>query len=1091
MNVLLISQCNKNALPQTRRILDNFAERKGARAWQTSITQAGLNTLRKLLRKTARRNTAVACHWIKKANKTELLWIVGNAAKFNDQGTIPTNTTRRNILRTESENSWNTIEDISIIAGLAGLFHDFGKANDLFQKKLTNRKSKKTEPFRHEWVSLRLFQAFVSNKTDEVWLNELLSCNKSLPPKAFESLIKDTNKNTQNPFKEINQPLAQIIAWLIVSHHRMLGYPPYVDTSKDKIKPPKLKNAHKWMVSAKLGPFWNSPQFKNPDWDIKDFQDVWKFKKGIPVASSTWQNKAKSLARRALKSLNLLQRTWLEDFFSIHLARLALMMADHTYSSREPEELWQSPKCKLFANTDRKTKEPKQKLDEHLIGVAHNSVLFAKSLPNFRKDLPAITRHKGLTKRNKNSLFRWQDKAYELAVLLQEKASVQGFFGVNMASTGAGKTFANARIMYGLASEKLGCRFNIALGLRTLTLQTGDAIRERLHLQEDDLGVLVGSSAVKQLHNLRTEKEKFNDSESIEELFDPNQYVAYEGSLFQGRFNSWFRQNPNLHRLVSAPVLVSTIDYLMPATESFKGGHQIAPMLRLLSSDLVLDEPDDFNLEDLPALTRLANWAGMLGSKLLLSSATLPPDFIKALFEAYLSGRKAFQNSCGEPGIPLNICCAWFDENRIENCFADSTNSFMETHESFVEKRIENLQKTPVLRKNKILPLEANSLSAQKAISVMADTIHENIFKLHSYHNQHNENSGHKISIGLIRMSNINPLVAVARELFSKNSLPDHIVHFAIYHSKHPLAVRSDMEEKLDEILNRKNQNTIWKNPKIQKCLKYFPEKNHIFVVIATSVAEVGRDHDYDWAIVEPSSMRSIIQLAGRIQRHRKQSPQTSNMLTLSKNFKGLTGEEISFNKPGFESKDYLLKDHDLANILDPEQFEIITAIPRIKKREILNQSENLVDLEHAHLHAKLFGYQAQKEKDYAAVWWQNNVSWCYEMQRRLPFRKSTKDQKFILYFEEEGDSPKFNLVEDDGTLTLRDKSFERIKFEAGDRVYPWFNNDFTLIAIKLMQRTGLCLEEISMKFGEIRIQINETENLKFDPLFGIFKEIK
>lgn len=30
-----------------------------------------------------------------------------------------------------------------------------------------------------------------------------------------------------------------------------------------------------------------------------------------------------------------------------------------------------------------------------------------------------------------------------------------------------------------------------------------------------------------------------------------------------------------------------------------------------------------------------------------------------------------------------------------------------------------------------------------------------------------------------------------------------------------------------------------------------------------------GRDHDYDWAIVEPSSMRSIIQLAGRIRRHR------------------------------------------------------------------------------------------------------------------------------------------------------------------------------------------------------------------------------
>ena len=33
MNVLLISQCNKNALKETRRILDQFAERRGDRTW--------------------------------------------------------------------------------------------------------------------------------------------------------------------------------------------------------------------------------------------------------------------------------------------------------------------------------------------------------------------------------------------------------------------------------------------------------------------------------------------------------------------------------------------------------------------------------------------------------------------------------------------------------------------------------------------------------------------------------------------------------------------------------------------------------------------------------------------------------------------------------------------------------------------------------------------------------------------------------------------------------------------------------------------------------------------------------------------------
>ena len=99
MNILLISQCEKRALTETRRILDQFAERRGDRTWQTPITQQGLDTLRKLLRKTARKNTAVACHWIRGMDHSELLWTVGDASRFNAQGAVPTNSTQRNVLR--------------------------------------------------------------------------------------------------------------------------------------------------------------------------------------------------------------------------------------------------------------------------------------------------------------------------------------------------------------------------------------------------------------------------------------------------------------------------------------------------------------------------------------------------------------------------------------------------------------------------------------------------------------------------------------------------------------------------------------------------------------------------------------------------------------------------------------------------------------------------------------------------------------------------------------------------------------------------------------------------------------------------------
>ena len=103
MNVLLVSQCSGRALPESRRILDQYAERRGERTWQTAMTKDGLDTLRRLLGKTARKNTAVACHWIRGADHSELLWIVGDSGQFNMRGGTPTDSTSRDILREKDE----------------------------------------------------------------------------------------------------------------------------------------------------------------------------------------------------------------------------------------------------------------------------------------------------------------------------------------------------------------------------------------------------------------------------------------------------------------------------------------------------------------------------------------------------------------------------------------------------------------------------------------------------------------------------------------------------------------------------------------------------------------------------------------------------------------------------------------------------------------------------------------------------------------------------------------------------------------------------------------------------------------------------
>lgn len=1077
MNVLIISRCTKRAREESCRILDQFAERNGDAAWQTAITLEGVNTLRRLLRKTARRNTAVACHWLKKNGQTELLWIVGNLRRFNAQGRVPTNWTMRSVPGNREELRWQCAESIALLAAIAGLFHDFGKAGHSFQASLTSKKAKSYQPYRHEWISVRLFQAFVGNQTDDEWLAKLGTLTPGEEPPILGRLCKDHQTFTDSPFRTL-PPLAKTVAWLILSHHRL---PENFQSRSQE----SLEHCESWLENQ-LNADWNALNHRSDEWTPRDFHNVWTFPHGTPLQSHVWREKARQIARRAQHATTLKMWGQMNQIFTLHMARFCLMLADHFYSASIPTAAWQDADYSPWANSDRNTGAMKQHVDEHLVGVAHHAFVLGRQIMHARASLPAIARHKGFSKRASSPLFHWQNAAWDTARALRDRSREEGFFGVNMASTGCGKTFANARIMYALADEQEGCRFTVALGLRTLTLQTGEALRERLQLENDDLAVLIGSSAVKQLwqQNADEKYEADRGSDSQSAFADEQQYVHYEGTTHSGILEKWLKGDGAVSALVSAPVLVTTIDHLIPATEGLRGGAQLPAMLRLLTSDLVLDEPDDFDIADLYAVCRLVNWAGMLGTRVLLSSATLPPDLIQALYAAYLAGRKVWQTSCAASDRPVNICCAWFDEKSVHAEQIGDGPNFKRAHQLFSTQRAKMLAAKPRLHFGRITPVPPGSTETAEVIANVSTTLHAQMLALHAAHHE-THGSGKTVSLGLVRFANIIPLVAVAKTLTAIPSPDDVCIHYCVYHARHPLAVRSEIEKRLDSVFTRHREDALWQNADVADALRNRPEKHHLFVVLGTSVIEVGRDWDADWGIIEPSSMRSIIQFAGRIQRHRRKEPASENLAILSHNIKALKHQIPAFCHPGFENKSHLLASHDVRELLPLQDIHTINALPRVMAH---NADNKLAALEHQRLKDELLNSKSQTIV--AAQWWRKSLSWHGWMQRRTPFRRSQPEAVLYLHMEEEESDPVF-CSRLDGNVG-KAQTLMRQDVACARGVACWGTMDYRQTLLDLAEKQGMEIARVGEKFCEVRVPVSEEDAVEgwcYHPWLGVYKD--
>ena len=870
MHVTFVSQCERKALKRTRTLLDRYAIRVSGQSWMTPITKEALEEVHFCLRQSATRQTAVACYHNHGLREMRLLWVVGRGDVFGPRGELAVGTRRK---PRKPPPLW--AQTVALLAKASGLAHDLGKGSQHFQDKLVQGTEPETnqpikDRIRHEWVSMKLYQTMRSAASFE-W-------------QSAWNAVRAGNGKHDLPFdggKRALKNASDAVDFAVLTHHGLLG-------------PKRVRDGGDFPTTS-----------EHTEREGGEGDDATTFTAAGPLEQQVLHDLAKATERLMQKSSELPDDPLYWRAATL-IARASLILADHEVSAINCLRGAASRKQvreEVFANTAthkqgrRKGQvDLNQKLGWHLSNVGRRAqeIVLNFATPEL-PGLPPQSRETILA-RSHDPKFQWQDMATAYLISLREQAK-RPTLTFNLAGTGSGKTRMNVKALAALRNEEEPLRIAAGFNLRTLTLQTHHALKQELRIAEHEIACVIGDQFSRTMHEVLSNTDE--DSEAP---------ILYETYGMPDLLPEWLEQlavrKPELRELVGTPILVSTMDYLVNAGEPGTQGHHGHALLRIASSDLILDEVDSYDPISLAAVLRVVQMSGLFWRHVVASSATLAQPVAEALFIAYMSG-VSMRSALYKVSAQVRTC--FLDNHQAAYSTLHSTaQEFEIAYADRLEQLVRSTQQQPAYRiafiKEMQTPQEDSDALERLAFEELAGKIKSSVETLHKSHRWEYMESKW-VSFGLVRVATVRTCVKIAKQLAK---LPN--THVTAYHSVDLRLRRFHKERRLDLLLNRMDKldgcfgnNALLEDPDIRTRVVNTPSKDVLFIVVATPIEEVGRDHDFDWGVIEPSSVQSIVQLAGRLNRHRLVPVEKPNLAILQYNLLALQQKNRVFTQPGNE----------------------------------------------------------------------------------------------------------------------------------------------------------------------------------------------